>query len=75
MNTMTQQPEARVLKVSDRCDRCGAEAFVQVEFEESSLLFCGHDFAKHEDKLKDTALAIIDERAWINQEPSQSANA
>lgn len=63
------------LKISDRCDRCRAQAFVAAQFSDSILLFCGHDFAKHEAKIRETALQIRDDRAAINQNPSESANA
>lgn len=72
MATMT---EARMLKVADRCDSCGAQAFVHVELENGSLLFCGHDFRKHEEVLRAKAIAVFDETGHINVKPSISANA
>lgn len=67
--------QQRVLKVSDRCDRCGAQAFVHIEFEKGSLMMCAHHFHRHEDKLRELAHAIIDESDHINRAPSISANA
>lgn len=73
------EPEAppvtlEALKIADRCDRCGAQAFVAAQFMDGILLFCGHDFTTHEAKIRETALQVRDDREKINQEPSQSAN-
>lgn len=35
-----------VLKAVDRCDRCGAQAYVQVKGSTGDLLFCGHHYDK-----------------------------
>ena len=35
----------------DRCDSCGAQAYVRVVLGGSELLFCGHHAKKHEPKL------------------------
>jgi hypothetical protein len=34
------------LTSSDRCDRCGAQAYVRVNNSKYDLDFCGHDFTK-----------------------------
>ncbi len=48
---------------TDRCDRCGAQAYVQVSRETSTLMFCNHDFNKHSEALdKDGWSISIDER-------------
>lgn len=74
MSIMTSEP--RILnQTQDRCDSCGAEAFVQVELHEGLLLFCGHHYNKHKDALERVALVIIDETEYINKAPSASANA
>lgn len=40
------------LKPSDRCDRCGVQAYVEVTMSTGlQLLFCGHHFRANEDKL------------------------
>lgn len=63
------KPATRDLSpATDRCDRCGAEAFVRVTFPgDSELLMCGHDFAQHEQKLLVAATAISDQRAFIGE--------
>ena len=67
-----QPVEMRVLRVGDRCERCGAEAFVLVVVAGIDMHFCGHHFARHETRLRAVAEAVLDERGWINRSPSQS---
>lgn len=55
----------RRLKVEDRCDRCGAQAFVIVSGVNGELYFCGHHFAQHEEALSSYAYEIVDEREFI----------
>ena len=53
---------AAPLTVSDRCDRCGAQAYLRVTLASGGeLLFCAHHARAHEDKLKQVALNIHDE--------------
>lgn len=58
------------LNLLDRCDRCGAQAFVLVRGVSGELLFCGHHYTKHEDALGNFAFEIIDERHFINAKPT-----
>jgi len=61
--TITRFP----LTVSDRCDRCGAQALVRVYLGEGNARqFCAHHFHEHEDKLRDIAVDIQDESATIS---------
>jgi hypothetical protein len=54
--------EGPALNASDRCDRCGAQAYVRVTMASGfDLLFCSHHGKKHADKLKQVALKIQDE--------------
>ena len=48
MPVATSQPAT--LTRQDRCDRCGAQAFVRATLpgDGLSLLFCGHHFRAHE---------------------------
>ena len=59
----------RELNVSDRCDSCGAQAFVITEFTSGDLFFCGHHFNKFEKKIAKTAINIVDSRKTINAKP------
>ncbi len=55
------------LTAADRCDRCGAQAYVRVTLPGGSqLLFCAHHGKEHADKLKQVALKIHDETAKIS---------
>lgn len=55
------------LTVSDRCDRCGAQAFVRVYLDsDSTLQFCAHHFREHETKLRAIAIEIQDESDAIS---------
>ncbi|WP_179757950.1 DUF7455 domain-containing protein [Microlunatus parietis] len=54
--------EDPTLDAADRCDRCGAQAYVRVTLATGSeLLFCAHHGKQHADKLKQVALQIHDE--------------
>ncbi|HEY0486814.1 MAG TPA: hypothetical protein VGD72_11250 [Mycobacteriales bacterium] len=69
--------DTRKLVRGDRCDRCGAQAFVQATMASGlELLFCGHHFSEHEVGLvAQGATVTIDERDTLNEKPSVSANA
>jgi hypothetical protein len=55
------------LTAADRCDRCGAQAYVRVTLPGGSeLLFCAHHGKEHADKLKQVALKIQDETSKIS---------
>lgn len=55
------------LTAADRCDRCGAQAYVRVTLPGGSeLLFCAHHGKEHADKLKQVALKIQDESSKIS---------
>ena len=57
-----------ILKATDRCDSCAAEALVKVTGLSGDLIFCGHHYNKIMDnpegykKMMSFALTIIDER-------------
>lgn len=63
----------RQLKLLDRCDSCGAQAFVWVKLLNGELYFCGHHYAKNSAKLNNIAYEIVDERQYINDK-SESSN-
>lgn len=55
------------LTAADRCDRCGAQAYLRVTLASGGeLLFCAHHARKHSDKLKQVALRIQDETDRIS---------
>ena len=59
--------EDAALSAADRCDRCGAQAYMRVTLASGfDLLFCAHHGKEHADKLKQVALKIHDESARIS---------
>lgn len=64
-----------MLDLSDRCDRCGAQAFVAVLFKAGPLLFCAHHAREYHDALAEQGIEMYDGTAAINVKPSVSANA
>ena len=53
---------AEPLTSADRCDRCGAQAYLRVILTSGGeLLFCGHHANEHSAKLSQVALTIQDE--------------
>ncbi len=57
-----------ILKVADRCDKCGAQAYVMVKGSTGDLLFCGHHYEKIMNnpdaytKMMAFMLEVVDER-------------
>ncbi len=50
------------LTAVDRCDRCGAQAYLRVELlSGGELLFCAHHAREHGEALKGVAAAMVDE--------------
>ncbi len=58
--TNSTQIEAEPLKAVDRCDRCGASAYIRVVLEGGELLFCAHHGKKYNDGLAKVALEVHD---------------
>ena len=61
------------LNVADRCDACGAQAFVRAVLTNGDLLFCGHHGRAYADKLAAVAVLVQDGTSGINTKPSPSA--
>jgi hypothetical protein len=53
------------LTAADRCDRCGARAYVRVVLPVGELLFCGHHGRKHADAFREVAIRVDDETARL----------
>lgn len=70
-----ERPLSNRLNHSDRCDACGAQAFVWATMPGSSegLRYCSHHFNKFETKLREYAIDIVDERYKINLKASSSS--
>ncbi|GAB49467.1 DUF7455 domain-containing protein [Mobilicoccus pelagius] len=60
---------APALTTADRCDRCGAQAYIRVRLESGGeLLFCAHHGRAHLPKLSDVAAEIQDETGRLHGE-------
>jgi hypothetical protein len=58
------------LSAVDRCDRCGAQAYLRVELAGGGeLLFCAHHAREHGDKLREIAAEIHDETGKLVETP------
>ena len=56
------------LTAEDRCDRCGAQAYLRVELQSGGeLLFCAHHAREHGDKIKEIAVSVIDETHRLDE--------
>lgn len=59
------------LTAADRCDRCGAQAYVRVVLSSGGdLLFCAHHMRKHDDSLRKIATEIQDETDRLHSAPA-----
>ena len=76
MSTMITEEEVVkewILKASDRCDSCAAEALVKVTGLSGDLMFCGHHYNKIMDnaegykKMMSFALTLLEERDKLVQ--------
>jgi hypothetical protein len=48
------------LTAADRCDRCGARAYLRVALKAGELLFCAHHGREHLPRLSSVALSVQD---------------
>jgi hypothetical protein len=62
-----------ILRAIDRCDKCGAQAYVQIKGSTGDLLFCGHHYDKIMNdpdaytKMMAFMLEVVDERERLNE--------
>lgn len=62
-----------ILTALDRCDRCGAQAYVRIKGATGDLMFCGHHYEKIMNdpnsytKMMSFMLEILDERERLNE--------
>ncbi|NII39958.1 hypothetical protein E9228_000577 [Curtobacterium flaccumfaciens] len=55
------------LTAADRCDSCGAQAYIRATMASGELLFCAHHGAEFKDKLAATALEWHDESSRLRE--------
>ena len=64
--------ESTPLNALDRCDRCGAQAYVRAVLQNGGvLMFCAHHGKEYAEKLKAMAAAIHDESQRLVETPAQ----
>lgn len=62
---------ASPLTATDRCDRCGAQAYVRATMESGfDLLLCGHHWRENESRLREIAVSIQDESIKLTDVPA-----
>jgi hypothetical protein len=62
---------ASSLTATDRCDRCGAQAYVRAIMPSGSeLLFCAHHWRDNEPRLREVAASIQDESVRLAEVPA-----
>lgn len=72
---MTTAVAPSPLTASDRCDRCGAQAYLRVHLASGSeLLFCAHHAREHGDKLRTIAVNVHDETSKLLDTSSAGAD-
>jgi hypothetical protein len=65
-----QTPNGPPLTTRDRCDRCGAQAYLRVELAGGSeLLFCAHHSREHEHRIRSIAVSVHDETSALGPRP------
>lgn len=67
-SAVDQLETAHELTALDRCDSCGAQAYIRVTMNSGELYFCAHHGAKFKEKLSATATAWHDESARLNEQ-------
>ena len=67
-NTATVELDSYQLTALDRCDSCGAQAYIRVMIGESELLFCAHHGRRHQEKLSAIATDWHDESGRLHED-------
>jgi len=64
--TTHDAPPTLRLDATDRCDRCGAQAYVATAHAAALLLWCAHHYTAHEEALQE--FLAIDERGRLAED-------
>lgn len=67
-NTIDELAGTPQLTSADRCDSCGAQAYIRVEVKNGELLFCSHHGKKYQEKLSSIAHSWHDESDRLFEE-------
>jgi hypothetical protein len=63
--TVDEVETTHQLSALDRCDACGAQAYIRVVVSSGELLFCAHHGRKHQEKLSQIAHSWHDESSRL----------
>ena len=71
---VTTTHDASPMTAADRCDRCGAQAYVRATMiSGSELLFCAHHWHENESALREVADSIHDETERLGDIPATAS--
>ncbi len=71
---MTTTIAASPLTATDRCDRCGAQAYIRATMASGfDLLLCNHHFVENEAQLREIAADIHNESDRLSGIPATAA--
>lgn len=74
MNPVKNEKPETKLNNQDRCDKCGAQAFVVTTYSNGyDLFFCKHHANEFAATIDEKAIAVHDESDKINVKPSVSS--
>lgn len=65
-----EAPVTHRLTALDRCDACGAQAYIAATIGDSELLYCAHHGRKFEEKLREVATEWHDETDRLTAVPT-----
>lgn len=74
-STTALRTDSAPIAATDRCDACGAQAYVRVQLSAGELLFCAHHATRHEEKLRQQAVAWHDETSRLHGEKAAAGQA
>ncbi len=73
---MTTIAPSAALTAADRCDRCGAQAYLRVQLAGGGeLLFCAHHARQHGERLREVAITIQDETERLEKSGASSSES
>src|SRR3954447_19579638 len=73
-NYVSTATAAGALTAADRCDRCGAQAYIRATLDSGlDLLFCAHHFHENESRLREVSARIHDESNRLAGVPATAA--
>jgi hypothetical protein len=80
MNETINEQKIWLLDANDRCDNCGAQAYVRVKGASGDLMFCSHDYEaimnspKGYSSMMSFMLEVLDERERLQEDRLRGEN-